>query len=438
MCKKVIVIGGGFAGLSCAYRLKKFGFEVQILEREANLGGLARGIKFKDWKWPLEKAVHHLFANDYEIIQLVKDSGFSDNLFFKRPLTGYVYKIKGKIKFFVLDSPVSLLLFPLLDMFSKLRAGLSLLFLRLSPFFSWYQQISSIGFIKATMGEKVYITLWRPLFRKKFGKYAGNVLASFFWARIVKRTASLGYFKAGFQSFIDYLADKLKEAGVSIKTQAEVLSISKNSKAFQIKYRFNNKVHHINADYVVCALQAPIFLRLTENLLPESYKAKLSSIKYLNAVSLIIQTDKPIVKDFYWLNNAVDEFDFTVFIQHTNFISKKNYAGKHIAYVGWYCDFSDKIWQFKTAEEVLSYIRPYLIEINPDFDRFQVKVDLFKAVYAQPIFDKDFIAANLSCKTPVANLFFAGFELSYPYDRGTNYAVKVGLQTADEIINSSF
>ncbi|GIW62218.1 MAG: oxidoreductase [Patescibacteria group bacterium] len=438
MNKKVVVIGGGFAGLSCAYYLNKAGFDVVILEREDQLGGLARGIKFDGWHWSLEKAVHHLFSNDSDIIRFAKDTGFFKNLFFKRPLTGYLYKINGKIRIYTLDSSLSFLFFPLLDLLSKFRGGLSLLLLRFSPHFSWFKKVVSIKFIKKTMGEKVYVMLWKPLFRKKFGKYAGKVVLSFFWARITKRTAKLGYFKGGFQSFIDYLAKKLSGSGVLILTKTEVSAVNKKQNYFSIEYKKNGKSKTIVADYVVCALQAPIFLKLTEAILPEEYKLKLRSIKYLNAVSLILETDKPIVNDYYWLNNAVADFDFTVFIQHTNYISQNHYGGKHLAYVGWYCDFKDPIWQFNSGSQVLAHIEPYLKEINPNFDKSKARTALFKAVFAQPIFDKKFAELNLSYKTPIERLYFAGFELSFPYDRGTNYAVKVGVETAKHIIQSVF
>ncbi len=44
--KNIIVAGGGWAGLSCAIRLKQAGHEVQIIEASAQLGGRARGAKF--------------------------------------------------------------------------------------------------------------------------------------------------------------------------------------------------------------------------------------------------------------------------------------------------------------------------------------------------------------------------------------------------------
>ena len=38
-CKRIAVIGAGIAGLACAYRLEKAGFEVVVYEKEAWVGG---------------------------------------------------------------------------------------------------------------------------------------------------------------------------------------------------------------------------------------------------------------------------------------------------------------------------------------------------------------------------------------------------------------
>ena len=40
--KKAIVIGSGFGGLAIAARLKKYNFDVKLLEKQKDLGGRAR------------------------------------------------------------------------------------------------------------------------------------------------------------------------------------------------------------------------------------------------------------------------------------------------------------------------------------------------------------------------------------------------------------
>ena len=73
---KIAILGGGVAGLTAAYCLAKKNHQVTIFEKSAILGGLAVGFKQPNWKWNLEMAYHHLFANDYDIIKFAKENKF--------------------------------------------------------------------------------------------------------------------------------------------------------------------------------------------------------------------------------------------------------------------------------------------------------------------------------------------------------------------------
>lgn len=54
----------------------------------------------------------------------------------------------------------------------------------------------------------------------------------------------------------------------------------------------------------------------------------------------------------------------------------------------------------------------------------------FKAHFAQPIFDKEFISSIPTFETSSKNFFVANLDMTYPYDRGTNYAVSLGNKVA--------
>jgi len=187
---KIAILGGGITGLTSAYYLAKDGHQVTILEKEKVLGGLASGFKSKNWNWYLERAYHHLFANDYDILNFAKEIDF-DKIYFRSPETsslfgneirlrsssfdGQAMKQSNNFSVYPLDTPLDLLKFPLLGFIDKLRAGLVILFLKLSPFLSMYKKMTSEEFLKKNMGIKVWNTLWQQLFRGKYGDYAENM-----------------------------------------------------------------------------------------------------------------------------------------------------------------------------------------------------------------------------------------------------------------------
>lgn len=419
---KIAILGGGITGLTAGYYLTKKGHQITIMEKGEVLGGLAAGFKQKEWDWYLERAYHHLFASDSDILNFAKEIGYK-KIYFNKPVTSSLFLVGDKLSAFPLDTPIDLLMFPLLGLIDKLRAGIIILFLKLSPFLPVYKTMTSEEFLKKTMGIKVWNVLWQQLFRGKFGKYAGIISSSFIWARINKRTKALGYIEGGFQNFIDYIENKLKSLQVNVQTSCEIKDIKKHGDKFVI--------NNIEYDKVISTLPSPILSRLTSNLFPKEYLSRFDKLKYLNAITLILETDKPILDKTYWLNICVEKIPFMILAQHTNFADKKNYGEKHLAYVGWYVNNEDEKLKMK-SEEIIKLVLPHLRKISNS--KFQILNSfLFKAPWAQPIFDKDFAKNKPDFISPDKNFFIANLDMTYPYDRGTNYAVKLGKEVVELI-----
>jgi protoporphyrinogen oxidase len=423
---KIAVLGGGFTGLVASYYLAKKNHQVALFEKEKLLGGLASGFKQKNWDWYLERAYHHLFANDKDILDFAKKIGFN-KIFFKTPITASLYQnSQSNYSIYPLDTPIDLLRFPLLSFSEKIRASATLAFLKLSPFLPFFEKQTSQLFLKKTMGEKGYSILFGELFRKKFGKYAGNILLSFFWARIKKRTKSLGYIEGGFQAFINYLEKLLKDLGINILTGYEVKEIKKKKEMFLI----DNQEY----DLTLSTLPTPVTNKIAEKIFPAEFTQNLRKLSYLHALTLILETDKPILEKTYWLNLIASEIPIMVLVQHTNFIDKKYYGGKHLAYLGWYLDKDDKLLNMNN-QDLLNFLLPYLKQISNS--QFLISnYYVFRAPFAQPIFDKNFIKYKPNFSTPTKNFYIANLDMTYPYDRGTNYAIKLGREVV-KLINKS-
>lgn len=424
---KIAILGGGISGLIAAYYLANNDHQVTIIEKDQVLGGLAAGFKADNWNWHLERAYHHLFASDSDILNFAKEIGFN-KIYFRSPQTSSLFQISDLgFRILPLDTPIDLLKFPYLNIFDKLRAGIVIVFLKLSPFLPIYEKMTSKEFLKKAMGTKVWNMLWQQLFRGKFGKYAEIVLSSFIWARIKKRTKALGYIEGGFQIFINYIENQLKRLRVNVLTGFEIKEIKKKGEVFII----NNKTY----DKIISTLPTPVMTKLTTNIFSPQYLSRFNKLKYLHAITLILETNKPILNKTYWLNICTDKIPFMILAQHTNFADKKNYNDRHLAYIGWYVDRDSKLLKL-SKEEILKLVKPSLNKIfNFQFSiKFKILNSyLFKAPYAQPIFDHDFEKNMPTFKTPDKNFFVANLDMTYPYDRGTNYAVKLGKQVAGMI-----
>ena len=400
----IAIIGAGFTGLTLAYRLSQKGHQITLIESENKAGGLAVGFSKKVWKWTLEKHYHHWFTNDYSILNLAKEIGHK--VVTVRPKTSTF--IKGEI--YQIDSPFALLIFSKLSIIDRLRTGIILFSLKISPFLKLYEKVTSEKFIRFFMGEKSWNVLWKPLFTKKFGVDYKKILLSWFWARIKKRTQSLCYPAGGFQKFADRIVNKLKQKKVIIYYNELFQKFKKKSGKFVL---FTNK-RQLIVDKII-------------NTIP----LKETGIKMIGAINLVLELKEPFLKDnTYWLNINDANSPFLAVVEHTNFMDKRNYNNRHVVYVGNYLDKSSNLYS-KNIEEILDIYLPYLNKINPDFKKnVIVNKYLFKAPFAQPIVSNGYSKKIPPFVSEIAGVYNANIQQVYPWDRGTNYAVEIGNKVA--------
>ncbi len=77
---KIIIIGGGFAGLSAAYYSALHGYDVLLLESSTVLGGAWRPIKANRFNYPIDNGQHILSSSYSATLDFLRASG-ADKLF---------------------------------------------------------------------------------------------------------------------------------------------------------------------------------------------------------------------------------------------------------------------------------------------------------------------------------------------------------------------
>jgi len=411
---RLAIIGAGFTGLTAAYQLSQKGHQITIFEKEKEAGGLAGGFKQKGCDWPLDYFYHHLFPSDKAVKKLISELGLNSKLFFEKPKTS-IYKSGQTAQF---DSPFSLLKFPHLSWPQKIRTGLISLYLKLINHWQGLEKIKATQWLKKFYGQKTYQILWEPLLKAKFGEFFDQIPTSWFWARIKKRSSKLGYLKGGFQTLINELAKKIKANEGKIYLNHEII-------------HYNELIHHSQFDRIIFTTPTEIFLKIMKDKLPQDYQQKLSQLKMIGVVYLILTLKESFLKDkTYWLNVNNNSFPFVAMVEHTNFINKAHYGNHHILYVGGY--YSQNHRYFKMSKEaILKEWSPYLKKINPVFSQLLIiNYSLFINLYAQPIVPLNYSKIIPSYQTPIKNVFLADMQQVYPWDRGINYAIAEGEKIA--------
>lgn len=420
---RVAIVGAGFVGLTAGLRLADRGVEVSLFEVEKTVGGLASGFTASGWGWLVERFYHHIFTNDAAIIRLAHEVGWPP-VFFQPTTSVYVH---GDIHPF--GTALDLVRFPQLPVSAKVRMGATLGFLKVFPFWRPLEQLTTQNFLRSTMGSLGYTTIWEPLLVGKFGPYASSVNAAWFWARVQKRTARLGYFQRGFQGLADRLSDTITKRGGRVFLGNPIQAILPSGGRLSVRSALGTEIF----DRVVVTTSTPLFLQLVHDL-PDWYKTKLQKLAFVDALVVVLVLAKPFMEGVYWLNVLDQSLPFLVMVEHTNMISPSHYGGNHLLYLGAYLPPDHQFFSYSPAMLRRLAVR----QLQAIRKNFAAKTILdcfvFRGPAAQPIVPAAYSLNRPSITTPLPHLFLGNMDLVYPWDRGTNYAVELGEAVASVIL----
>lgn len=158
----------------------------------------------------------------------------------------------------------------------------------------------------------------------------------------------------------------------------------------------------------------------------------LKRVNYLGNICLVLLLNKSLSKT-YWLNVNDPGFPFVGVIEHTNFDHPKNYNNKHVVYLSKYLSKDDPIWNYDN-EEYYNFAITYLKRMFPKFDESWVdEYDVWRSDYAQPVTEKEYSSYVPNKTTPYENVWISTMAHVYPEDRGTNYAVRDGINISKQM-----
>jgi len=420
----VVIIGSGFTGLAAAYEITRRGIPVIVLEKDEDIGGLAGSFKIN--RQCLEKFYHHWFTNDEHLIRFTKEIGCEDQLVYNQTKTGiYIDKY-----FFKLSTPLDVLLFKPLGLWGRIKLGLLVLRVRRVKDWKELESVTAREWLIKLCGQQVYDVVWEPLLRGKFGPFAPEISAVWFWNKLLLRGGSrsktekevLAYYRGGFRTFIEAIANEIKFSGGEFVTGASVEALivrDGHVKGVQTSKGI------IDARAVIATPALPIIAGLVEPHISGKYANELRRIKYLANICLVLVLSHSL-SDIYWLNINDPDFPFIGVIEHTNFQPAENYDGLHIIYLSTYLPETAELFYMK-KEQIFEFALSHIKRMFPKFDRSWVRYyHVHKARYAQPIVERYYSTLIPSNKTPIEGLYIATMAQIYPEDRGTNYSIREG------------
>ena len=433
--RECAVVGAGLTGLVAAHRLAKAGWKVTVFERYPEAGGLVATFDVGGER--LECYYHHLFTTDTDYVALAEELGLASAIEWLPSRMG----IYSRRRLWDFGTPVSLLKFAPLPWVDKFRFGFSTLLLNRTADFTKFERVTAREWILKHAGRRAYDAVWGPLLHQKFAEKADEVAMVWLWGKVFLRGRSrsatgmgerLGYMRGSFGRLVDELTTRLCEAGARLELATPVKRIVPVSGGLELHTRAGSE----SFPRVLFTAAPAELLRVAGEHFPEEYRSRLGGLPATAALCVVLELSRSL-SPYYWLNIADPEFPFGGLIEHTNYIPRERYGGRHLLYISKYLFQGHALWSARD-DEVWATYRPFLQRINPKFDDSWVLArHHFKAAYAQPVIPRNYGSQIPPFDTPIPGLHHACMAQIYPEDRGQNYAVRSGNRAAAALLEKA-
>ena len=463
--KRAIIIGGGITGLSAAWKLSEKGYEVDLIESNKSIGGLAKSIKIG--KYLFDIGPHSFFSEDEEVFKKVMD------LFKDEPSEMPIYKdrsfkifFKGKYVDYPLSAKsvlfqmgfLSAILCPISFAISYIRTSVSSLLGKKIE----YQNLTVEQWAIDNFGKYLYLNFFKP-YTEQFWKIKTSELSY----RVIPSSKKLNFAKTlkhllinkylelskreagklsleqrenlpcyyprnGFGEIANRIGKKIKDNGGKIHTSQRVDKINLGSNnSFEVK----TKDKTFSGDIVISTIPLNRVISKIHPLHEEKILRTAKKLEYLSLIMLYLITKKKNVlgcQYCYFIGRPYNR------VSETNLFSEAlSPRDENIIAVEISCHYESEVWKSSEEEIFLKCIE------GLKKDNYLKKSDvidykIIKVPSAYPIYRKDYeIHLNETNKyfNNINNFYSIGRQGQFYYG-DIDQMMRRGFDTAKKITNS--
>jgi len=446
MNKKVIILGGGPAGLAAGLILARNDIPVEIIDAESNIGGLSASIKFKGYIF--DYGGHRLCFEDDAILNKIKNI-IGDELKLRKRKSSIF--IRGKF----IDYPLRFrnLLFnmnPVTLFAAVLDYLLRFIKNRLLP----VKEKNLKDWTINRFGKVLFNIYFRPYTEKFWGLpidkmsiawASKRITLAGFWDVMVrlfmkKKSKPATYITEflypdrGIGRVFEKMADEIVSRGGKIILNSKVTGIElKGDTAGTVFFERDGERHAVNSDYIISTIPITELVNIFLPKLDMEYLEIADSLKYRSLIFVFLIINKKQITNDSWLYFPEKEYIFTRISEPKNWSSLMAPQDKTSLCVEITDQVNGKIWNIEDSEilqEVVKGLADVKLLKREDIEEYFIT----RWKYAYPIYTGDYkenLGKILTYLLNIKNLSTCGRQGMFNYDTMPD-AIKMGFETGEK------
>lgn len=360
----ILVLGAGWSGLVAADILSRQNRDVVILEKESEIGGLARTFNLKGFRFDI--GGHKLCFHESNGI-----SSYIKNLINHNDLITLKRRVKILFNNKYIDYPITLS-----SLFSLNKKYILNILLDVLQLKRRLQQNNFEEWVKANYGECLYRIYFKDYTEKVWGEPCNKL--SVIWAdkRIgnlshlftnifmsnggVKETVRFFYYpRQGMEFLIKSLEQRLKDACQIYKNVQINQFLSRNSKLSSLSFVSNKEEFQISFKKVISSIPIKELTSVLPNIPPNISQQVNNGIKYRSLILASFVINKKLVSNWHWCYFPSKNILFSR-IHEPKFWSKDMASEDNtLLCTETFCNYGDLYWNMKD-EEIINLVQKAL------------------------------------------------------------------------------
>ncbi|MEK6693248.1 MAG: FAD-dependent oxidoreductase [Nitrospirota bacterium] len=448
---RIIILGGGLAGLSAGYLLSGAGRDISVFESNPEVGGLSRTVEMGDFRFDL--GGHRFFTNKERIERFVKEL-----------MDGELITVPRKSKIYLRNIYFD---YPLKPSNVILGLGVLTTFKIITDFFKEMLKkhlrtsdiVSLEDWVVTNFGRTMFNLYFKEYSEKVWGTESERISKEWVAKRIkglslgtAIKSAFFKFSKRGIATLADdflypstgigRISEKLRDGineGRSVITNTKIVRLNHNNHRIETAIAKNCDLTYIvEGREFISTIPLTTLVQILHPKPPEDILSSASKLRFRDLIIVTIAVNRERVTDLTWLYLPERKIPFGRIHEPKNWSSKMAPEGKTHIVTEHFCFEGDETWIKSDAELVKNTILG--LEDLGFFKSYEV-VDsaVIRVPKAYPLFEigyREHYDKIINYFERFENLHITGRGGMFRY-HNMDDAIETGIETAEKIINNS-